>query len=179
LEILGSGSFGTVRKCSDRSTGELLAVKTIKKSQCTNVESLRREIAILAEVDHPHIIKLVEIFEDESDLHLVTELCTGGELYDRVIEKAESEEKHFAEEDAACIIRNVLDAIRYCHDVKKIVHRDLKPENFLMLNDSEDSPVKIIDFGLSRFDDSPMGIMSSRVGTLLRLHLCLLLLLFG
>jgi calcium-dependent protein kinase len=143
-----------------------LAVKTIQKSRVEDVEQLHREISILASVDdHPHIIKLYDVYEDAANIHIVTELCTGGELYDKVIEKAESPEGHFREEDAAILIRDILDAIRYCHDVVNIVHRDLKPENFLLKNESDDAPVKIIDFGLSRRDDAPFGVMQSRVGT--------------
>ena len=115
-------------------------------------------------MDHPHIIKLYDVYEDTSNIHLITELCTGGELYDRVVEKAESEEGHFHEDDAAILIRDILDGISYCHDVAKIVHRDLKPENFLLKNKDDDAPIKIIDFGLSRRDDADFGIMSSRVG---------------
>lgn len=146
-----------------RKTKKIFAVKSILKSKIQDVDVLRREIDILTEVDHPHIIHLEDVYEDAKYLHLVTELCTGGELYDRVIEKARSPEKHFSEMDAARIIRNILDAIRYIHDEKHIVHRDLKPENFLLLDKSDDSPVKIIDFGLSRRDD--FGVMRSRVGT--------------
>lgn len=87
------------------------------------------------------------MYEDEKYIHLVTELCTGGELYDRVVEKAESDEGHFSEDDAAILVRDILDAIRYCHDVKHIVHRDLKPENFLLKDESDDAAIKVIDFG--------------------------------
>jgi calcium-dependent protein kinase len=162
--IIGTGSFGTVRKCRDKVTGELFACKTIRKDRVEDPEVLRNEIDLLAQVRHPHIIQFMDVYEDFQQIHIVTELCTGGELYDRVIEKAESEEKHFKERDAARIIRDILDAIAYCHD-HKIVHRDLKPENFLMKDESDDAGVKIIDFGLSRKDDMPYGIMSSRVGT--------------
>ena len=82
-----------------------------------------------------------------------------------VVEKAESDEGHFEEDDAAVLIHEILDAIRYIHDEKQIVHRDLKPENFLLKDKSEHAAIKIIDFGLSRRDDAPQGIMTSRVGT--------------
>jgi serine/threonine protein kinase len=59
------------------------------------------------------------------NIYLVSELCSGGELYDRVIEKTSSKEGHFTEFTAARIIKNILSAIQYCHDVKHIVHRDL------------------------------------------------------
>jgi calcium-dependent protein kinase len=166
-DIIGTGSFGTVRKCRDKVTGELFACKTIRKDRVEDPQILRNEIDLLAQVRHPHIIQFMDVYEDSQQIHIVTELCTGGELYDRVVEKAESEEKHFEERDAARIIRDILDAIAYCHD-HHIVHRDLKPENFLLKDESEDADVKIIDFGLSRKDEMPYGIMSSRVGTCTR-----------
>lgn len=104
------------------------------------------------------------MYEDAKYLHLITELCTGGELFDRIIAKTKSREGHFSEHDAAKLIRDILDAIAYCHD-KQIVHRDLKPENFLYKTEAEDSPIKIIDFGLSRHDDQDFGIMKTKVGT--------------
>jgi len=160
---IGHGHYGVVRKCQDRTTGEWLAIKSIKKSKVKRLETLRREIQILKEMQHPNIIKLIGVHEDSRYLHLVTELCTGGELFDRIISKTHTEEGHFSERDAANIIQSILNAIHYCHDEKQIVHRDLKPENFLFLSDEEDSPIKIIDFGLSRFDN--LDIMRTKVGT--------------
>lgn len=168
LEVIGSGAFGVVRKCRNRQTGELAAVKTIEKARVENLENLQREIELLREVHHPHIIELYDVYDDALSLHLVTELCTGGELYDKVIEKAENDEGHFSEEDAAILIRDILDAIRYIHDELNIVHRDLKPENFLLKDETDDADIKIIDFGLSRRNDAPFGLMSSRVGTYYR-----------
>lgn len=162
---LGHGHYGVVRKCMDRDTKEWYAIKSIRKSKVSKLEVLKREIEILKEVQHPHIIWLVDVFEDSKYLHLVTELCTGGELFDRIIAKTQSEEGHYSEHDAAKLVRDILDAIAYCHDVKNIVHRDLKPENFLFLTENEDSPIKIIDFGLSRHDDTVHGIMKTKVGT--------------
>ena len=130
----------------------------------SKIEVLKREIEILKEVKHPHIIELVDVYEDERYLHLVTELCTGGELFDRIIAKTQSSEGHFSEHDAAVLVRDILDAIKYCHE-KGIVHRDLKPENFLFLTEADDAPVKIIDFGLSRHDDTDFGVMQTKVGT--------------
>jgi len=161
---LGHGHYGVVRKCMNRETGAWYAVKSIRKSKVSKIEVLKREIEILKEVKHPHIIELIEVYEDERYLHLITELCTGGELFDRIIAKTQSAEGHFSEHDAAVLVRDILDAIRYCHD-KGIVHRDLKPENFLFLTEAEDAPVKIIDFGLSRHDDAEKGIMQTKVGT--------------
>jgi len=123
---LGHGHYGVVRKCQDRKSGEWYAIKSIRKKNVHNVDVLKREITLLEEVDHPNIIKLKEVFEDEKYLHLVTELCTGGELFDRIIAKTQSDEGHYSEHDAAEIVKAILDAIRYCHDVKHICHRDLK-----------------------------------------------------
>ena len=161
---MGVGLYGTVRKCKHRETGQWCAVKSIKKQKVSEIETLKREITILQQVKHDNIIKLIDVYEDERYLHLVTELCTGGELFDRIIDKFESEEGHFAELEAAKLIRCVVDAIRYCHS-RGIVHRDLKPENFLFLTPADDSPIKIIDFGLSRHDDVNNGVMNTRVGT--------------
>lgn len=161
---LGHGHYGVVRQCMNRETEEWFAIKSIRKSKVSKIEVLKREIQILMEVKHPHIIELVEVFEDERYLHLITELCTGGELFDRIIAKTQTDDGHFSEHDAAVLVRDILDAIQYCHE-KGIVHRDLKPENFLFLTEADNSPVKIIDFGLSRHDDTNSGIMQTKVGT--------------
>jgi Protein kinase domain len=150
---LGHGHYGVVRKCMNRDTKEWYAIKSIRKAKVSKIEVLKREIEILKEVRHPNIIELIDVFEDAKYLHLVTELCTGGkfrkklfwirpskhaqrnqslfcisgELFDRIIAKTQSPEGHYSERDAASLIRDILDAIAYCHS-KEIVHRDLKPE---------------------------------------------------
>ena len=124
---LGHGHYGVVRKCRNRQTQDWYAIKSIRKAKIKHIEVLQREISILREVTHPHIIALVDVFEDTKYLHLVTEVCTGGELFDRIISKSQSSEGHYSEHDAASLIRDILDAIAYCH-AKGIVHRDLKPE---------------------------------------------------
>lgn len=161
---LGHGHYGVVRRCMNRETSQWYAIKSIRKAKVKKIEVLKREIEILKEVKHPHIIELVDVFEDAKYLHLVTELCTGGELFDRIIAKSSSPEGHYSEHDTASIIKSILDAIAYCHS-KGIVHRDLKPENFLFLTELEDSPIKIIDFGLSRHKDINEGMMKTKVGT--------------
>jgi calcium-dependent protein kinase len=162
---IGHGHYGVVRKCMDRETKVWYAIKSIRKSKVGKVDVLKREVALLKECDHPNIIELVEVHEDQKYLHLITELCTGGELFDRIIEKTQSDEGHFSERDAAKLVRCILDAIAYCHDQKGIVHRDLKPENFLFASKEENAAIKIIDFGLSRHDDVKAGIMNTKVGT--------------
>ncbi|CAN0499286.1 unnamed protein product, partial [Ectocarpus sp. 12 AP-2014] len=164
LKPLGRGHYGVVRRCISIETGQQFAMKTIRKARVSRVESLLREVQILRKVSHPNIIELVDVYEDEMNLHLVTELCTGGELFDRILEKTESEEGRYSERDAMTLVTKMLSAIAYCHDEHNICHRDLKPENFLFKDKADDSELKIIDFGLSRFEETNQ-IMTTRVGT--------------
>jgi len=94
-------------------------------------------------LDHPNVIKLFEIFEDSRNVYLVMEKCDGGELFDSIIAKGK-----LTEIETRHIFSQVSSAILYCHN-HGICHRDLKPENFLLLNNKENSPIKVIDFGLS------------------------------
>jgi len=106
------------------------------------------------------VIKLYEYFEDDTNVYLVTELCTGGELFDRII-KAE----FFSEEVAAKVFKQILESLNYCHS-NNIVHRDLKPENFLFVSPDDDADLKIIDFGLSKImDGGRLQRMKTRAGT--------------
>ena len=131
---------------------------------------LRREVEILKTVKHPNIVEIVAVYDEPNYLHIVSELCTGGELFERIIKKSASAEKHFSEADAARMLAEILGAVAYCHGLDPpVVHRDLKPENFLFKTPGEAAPIKIIDFGLSR---APQGggaaestTMHTRVGT--------------
>jgi calcium-dependent protein kinase len=116
------------------------------------------EVEILKSMDHPNILKLYECFEDAKYLHLVTEICTGGELFDFILLK-----KRFSEGTAAHFMKQVLEAIVYCHR-RNIVHRDLKPENLLLETKAEDSALKVIDFGTSALI-SPNHKLSQKFGT--------------
>lgn len=89
-------------------------------------------------------MKLYEYFEDDRNVYLITELCKGGELFDKIIE-----EEFFSEKVAARLFQQILQSLNYCHK-ENIAHRDLKPENFLFETKSADSDLKIIDFGLSK-----------------------------
>lgn len=104
---------------------------------------LKYEIDILKNLDHPNIVRLYEVFEDKHYIYLVTELCTGGELFDEILKR-----KQFSEKDAALVIKQVLSAIAYCHGMK-VAHRDLKPENVLLNTKNNTDIVKVIDFGTS------------------------------
>lgn len=144
-EIIGRGGFGCVRKSQDRITGQHLAIKIIPKVNVSSQSSgfIENEIEILKKLDHPNIIKLYEFAQDTENYYLITELCTGGELFDRIAKM-----KNFNETDAAKIMRSVLSAVSYCHNIN-VVHRDLKPENLLFDSVGDDGIIKVIDFGTS------------------------------
>lgn len=160
-EVLGSGSFATVKLGVHKKTGERFAVKQIDKSAIKDSEdSLQNEIDILKQINHPNIIALKEIFDSKSKLYLVMELVSGGELFDRIVEKGS-----YTEKDASVLIRKVIDAIHYLHG-KGIVHRDLKPENLLYsLEDGGDTEIKIADFGLAKIAGDASPMMSTTCGT--------------
>ena len=88
-------------------------------------------------------MNVFEYFEDDVNLYIVTELCRGGELFDRIMKK-----KHLSEAEASRVMEQILAAIAFCHK-KGIVHRDLKPENAIFLSDDPQSILKVIDFGTS------------------------------
>ncbi|EGZ26312.1 hypothetical protein PHYSODRAFT_555885 [Phytophthora sojae] len=133
---LGHGHYGTVRVGVSKATGAKVAIKTIPKAKVSRPETMRREINILKTLDHPNIIKFYDAYEGNRHLHLVTELCTGGELFDRIIARG-----HYSEADAAVLVRKISDAVKHCHD-RDICHRDLKPENFLFATKAEDAELK-------------------------------------
>lgn len=95
-------------------------------------------------LDHPNILRLIDYFEDPKYVYLVLELCSGGELFDRIIAN-----KYYNEEDGRMIFWQIISALHYCHS-NGVVHRDLKPENFIMISPKDPFTLKIIDFGLSR-----------------------------
>ncbi|KAF8653869.1 hypothetical protein HU200_062001 [Digitaria exilis] len=160
---LGRGEFGVTRRCKGTTTGESLACKTIRRPrprarrlsgggaspaqqqqpqpQQDNAADVQREVAIMRRMSSrggAAVVRLREACcEDGGAVHLVMELCEGGELFDRI-------------RAAANIFRTIVDVVQLCHS-SGVIHRDLKPENFLFANKSEDSPLKVIDFGLSVF----------------------------
>lgn len=146
-EKIGTGTYGSVRKGTNRATGAVRAVKTIPKKSLPDPTRFAAEIEILSILDHPNIIKLFETFEDARSIYLVMELCLGGELFDRIADS----ETGFSEQVAAKLVKQILSAVFYMHK-NSIAHRDLKPENFLLLNNSDpgEAPLKVIDFGLSK-----------------------------
>ncbi len=162
IKEIGSGGFSRCLLVKNKTTGVLFACKELAKKNVSDYEGLMREVNLMIKLDHPNIIKLYEYYETEKSIYLVMELCTGGELFDRIVENTEKGVQ-FTEKQAANLFRQMMSAINYCHK-NGIVHRDLKPENLLYLNKDVDSPIKVIDFGMSkRFDHS--HYMSEKVGT--------------
>ena len=160
--VLGSGKYGDVRECFARDSGRSFAVKSIDKSKVSKLDYLKQEINNLSKINHSNVIKMVDCFEDAAYLHIVTEKYTGGELFDKIMDKR-SNSGCLSEEKAARIIRSLLEAVAHLHS-KDIVHRDIKPENIIFAHSGEDSDIKLIDFGLSQIHqkDEPM---SNPVGT--------------
>ncbi|KAH7667305.1 Non-specific serine/threonine protein kinase protein [Dioscorea alata] len=146
---LGRGQFGITHLCTHKATGEQFACKTIAKRKLVNkedVEDVRREVQIMHHLTgQPNIVELKGAYEDKQSVHLVMELCAGGELFDRIIAKG-----HYTERAAASLLRTIVQIVHTCHSMG-VVHRDLKPENFLLLSKDENSPLKATDFGLSVF----------------------------
>jgi calcium-dependent protein kinase len=159
---IGAGGYARCLLVKNKTTGQLYACKELQKNKLNNVASLKSEIQILIKLDHPNIIKLYEIYENDNYIYLVMELCTGGELFDRIIQKTE-QGKQFTEKEVANIFQQMMSAINYCHS-NKIVHRDLKPENLLLASQDENSPIKVIDFGMSRIFNNKQA-MFDKVGT--------------
>jgi calcium-dependent protein kinase len=146
---LGQGQFGTTYLCVDKANGGEYACKSIAKRKLLtdeDVEDVRREIQIMHHLaGHPNIISIRGAYEDAVAVHVVMELCAGGELFDRIVRKG-----HYTERQAAGLARVIVAVVESCHSLG-VMHRDLKPENFLFVGNEEDAPLKTIDFGLSMF----------------------------
>jgi calcium-dependent protein kinase len=151
LGLLGSGGFGSVRKAERIVDGSLRAIKTINLERASRTSEhfnrMQREIAIMKMLDHPGLIKIYEIWEDKKDIHLVMEVCSGGELFAKICDVGQ-----LSEPDAAGVTKQALAAVLYLHE-RGVCHRDLKPENFLLESTArrlDKCVLKLIDFGLSR-----------------------------
>jgi len=157
---IGEGAFGSVCLGTHKVTGTVRAIKSVPRGSQKNYELLAKEIATMKAMDHPHIIQLFETFEDRRCVYFAMELCSGGELFDRI-----AEQHHFVERDAAVVMKQILQSINYLHD-RDIAHRDLKPENYLFLTKDpiQGNLLKLIDFGLAC--PSPPGkYLKTKLGT--------------
>ena len=149
LNFLGEGSFASVYRVQNKYTGQTRAMKIIKKSlTCTSAddEEIINEINILRTMDHPNILKIFEFYSGTDSYSIVTEMCSGGELFQEIIDKGPFNERY-----SAYVMYQVFSAINYCHNMN-IVHRDLKPENILIVKREKNGfpLVKVCDFGTSK-----------------------------
>ncbi|KAK7280781.1 hypothetical protein RJT34_25848 [Clitoria ternatea] len=146
---LGRGQFGVTRLCTQKATGRRYACKSIprrKLSRKKEIDDVKREIMILQHLTgQPNIVEFKGAYEDKQSVHLVMELCLGGELFDRITAKGS-----YSESEAASIFRQIVNVVHACHFMG-VMHRDLKPENFLLVSKDPNAPLKATDFGLSVF----------------------------
>lgn len=146
---VGRGQFGVTYLCTENSTGMKYACKSISKRKLvtqSDKDDIRREIQLMQHMSgQPNIVEFKGAYEDKQSVHLVMELCEGGELFDRIIAKG-----HYSERAAASIIRQIVNVVHVCHFMG-VMHRDLKPENFLLSSKLDTSLLKATDFGLSVF----------------------------
>jgi len=157
---IGRGAFSVVKLGVNKKTKEKIAIKIIDRSNVGKdyEKNLRMEMEILQRVHHPNIIQLHEMIEEDNKIYFVMELVTGGELFDRIVEKGS-----YSEDDAKTLVRKIVNAIEYLHEMN-IAHRDLKPENLLVKSIADDTEVKIADFGLSKIIDE-QKMMQTACGT--------------
>ncbi|CAN6859717.1 unnamed protein product [Brassica oleracea] len=148
-EELGKGGFATTYMCQEISTGRSFACKSIPKRNLTSQEAVKTEIEIMENLSGvSNIVQFHASYEDENFVHIVMELCRGGELFDRIDALVKSH-RYYTEKDAAGIFKSIVNAVQICHSMN-VIHRDVKPENFLFSSDDEESSkLKAIDFGCS------------------------------
>ncbi|TKS76623.1 Calcium/calmodulin-dependent protein kinase type 1G [Collichthys lucidus] len=156
MEELGSGAFSEVYMVKEKATGKMFAMKCVKKKQKRDL-NLENEIAVLRRIQHENVVGMEDFYESRTHYYLVMQLVSGGELFDRILDRGV-----YSEQDASRVIQQVLQAVSYLHQ-NGIVHRDLKPENILYYSSDENSKVMISDFGLSKMVDN--DIMSTACGT--------------
>uniref|UniRef100_A0AAV1UUN6 non-specific serine/threonine protein kinase n=1 Tax=Peronospora matthiolae TaxID=2874970 RepID=A0AAV1UUN6_9STRA len=142
-KTLGIGSFGKVKLAEHDITGHKVAIKILNRNKIRSLdmsEKVRREITLLRQMRHPHIIRLYEVIDTPTDIFMVLEYIAGGELFDYIVSKG-----RLSPEEARHFFHQIISGVEYCH-FHRIVHRDLKPENLLL---DADNNIKIADFGLS------------------------------
>jgi len=158
-EELGRGAFSVVKLVVEKETNVKYACKMINKSNVgQDMARLATEMEILKRVSHPNIINLKEIIDTKNCLFIITELVTGGELFDKIVELGS-----YSEKNAALLVTKMVSAIDYLHE-NGIVHRDLKPENLLLREPNNIIDIKIADFGLSKIVSQKV-MMQTACGT--------------
>jgi len=157
---LGEGAFSVVKEGAHRQSSDSFAIKIVTKSKLSKEDeiALKDEILVLQELKHKHIIRLYDVFEEPQFYYLVTEKMLGGELFDRIVQKS-----YYNEKEARDVCKILFDAMLYCHQ-HQVAHRDLKPENLLLTSESDDSDIKIADFGFAKKVSKPKSL-TTQCGT--------------
>lgn len=158
LKEIGRGGFGTVFKAHKDDDDEIVAIKVIKKStlkDSSSVEGIRREISLLTRIQHPNIVKGIEVLNSEKNIYMVMEYVDGGDLQDELQRK-----KKFDEQEAKPIFKSLLQCLAFCHD-QGVAHRDLKFENLLL---TSSGILKVCDFGLAHISKGS-NLCETLVGT--------------
>mmetsp|Transcript_25021 Transcript_25021/g.58694 ORF Transcript_25021/g.58694 Transcript_25021/m.58694 type:complete len:574 (+) Transcript_25021:312-2033(+) len=157
---LKSGSFATVCRGTHRATGRKVAIKCVLRKDLppSDDAAIYDEVAILASLNHPHIVPIIDFFDEKDCYFIVMELMSGGDLFDRIGQK-----KTYSEADARDLVIKMLKAVAFCH-VRSIAHCDMKPKNLLLMSDDNDSYIKLADFGFSARVHEPKSL-SKQCGT--------------
>ncbi|KAM3143579.1 hypothetical protein pb186bvf_004341 [Paramecium bursaria] len=141
---IGQGAYGKVYRATHRVTKQVRAVKVINKGIIKYKERLMNEITIMEQMDHPNVLRLFETFEDNENLYMVLEICQGGDVFDKVLEKG-----NMTVDESFKIYLQFMRAVNYYQGFN-IVHRDLKPENFLFHTKNDLNTLNVIDFGIAK-----------------------------
>ena len=145
-DVLGEGGYAVVYRCKHRERGHEYAVKEIFNEEYeTSGENLKQELDALKRLrDGPYVVRLLDVFRTPERTFMVMEELKGGDLLEKIVQK-----EVYNEQDARKLSRRLLEAIAFCHR-KHIVHRDIKPENILLVNKTDDTYMKLADFGCAR-----------------------------
>ncbi|OQR93731.1 calcium/calmodulin-dependent protein kinase [Thraustotheca clavata] len=145
---IGEGAFSVVRKGVHLHSGDVVAIKCLDLKTISSAEmaNILREVSILKQLNHPHVIRCHAFYLEDHFGYIVTDLMEGGDLFDRIVDK-----NVYTELEAKDVVKSLLSAVAYCHEMH-IVHRDLKPENILLSSRDDNAVIKIADFGLAKDD---------------------------
>lgn len=146
VEDIGRGKFAVVRKLVHIETKQTVAAKYIKKRRRgkTCREEILREVVMLENaISHPRLVQLLEVFETSTELILITEYCSGGELFHECVT-----EESFEERDVVKIMKQILEGLDYLHQ-RNIVHLDIKPQNILLTHPFPKGDIKLCDLGFA------------------------------
>mmetsp|Transcript_28918 Transcript_28918/g.78343 ORF Transcript_28918/g.78343 Transcript_28918/m.78343 type:complete len:530 (-) Transcript_28918:1443-3032(-) len=142
---LKSGSFATVCRGTHRASGKKVAIKCVLRKDLppNDDAAIYDEVSIMSSMSHPHVVPLIDFFEEKDCYFLVMELMSGGDLFDRIGKK-----KSYTEDDARDLSVKMLKAMAYCH-AHKVAHCDMKPKNLLLMSEEDHSYIKVADFGFA------------------------------